>query len=72
MHSASGRYVISYNGRCIISKELKKDLEDLGCKFKSATDTEVIVNAIEKWGIGAISRFNGMFAFALWDKKKDV
>ena len=69
MHSSTGRFVITYNGEVYNFKEIRTQLQNLGVQFRSNCDTEVIVNAIENWGIEAINRFNGMFTFALWDKR---
>lgn len=72
MESFGGRYVIVYNGEVYNYKELKKELEnDFNIKFKSDTDTEVVLAGFEVWGIEeTLKRMNGMFAIALWDKKE--
>lgn len=73
MHSVSGRYVISFNGELYNFIYLKKKLELLGAKFKSSSDTEVILTAFEYWGIdSALDKFQGMFAIALFDKKINI
>ena len=51
-------------------RELRTELEALGYWFRSGTDTEVVLNALAAWGVQALERFNGMFAFALWDRKE--
>ena len=68
MHTSSDRYVISYNGEIYNFKELKAELIQLGVSFKTHTDTEVLLEAFEKWGLSSIAKLNGMFAFAIWDK----
>jgi len=60
---------ISYNGEIYNFPVLKKELEKLGHRFKSKTDTEVIIHSFEEWGIDCVKKFNGIFAFAIWDKK---
>ena len=70
METADGRYVISYNGELYNYRELRAELEAKGYAFHSATDTEVLLYAMVEWGVGALDRFNGMFAFALWDCKE--
>lgn len=70
MRSPGGRYVISYNGEVYNFKELKNDLISLGYKFKSGTDTEVVLYSLDQWGLKAVNYFNGMFAISLWDTKK--
>jgi asparagine synthase (glutamine-hydrolysing) len=62
--------VVVYNGEIYNFLELRKELEEIGHCFKTHTDTEVIVHAYEQWGDSALLRFNGMFAFSLWDVKK--
>lgn len=70
MQSTSGRFVISYNGEVYNAPLIKKELINLGHAFKGTSDTEVIVQAIEEWGIlAATQKFIGMFAFAVWDQK---
>jgi asparagine synthase (glutamine-hydrolysing) len=71
MRSPSERYVIVYNGEIYNFQSLRRDLEDLGARFRGGSDTEVLLAAIDSWGLEvAIDRINGMFAFALWDRKE--
>jgi asparagine synthase (glutamine-hydrolysing) len=68
MRSASGRYVVIFNGEIYNFRALRAHLERLGCVFRSNSDTETILAAVETWGLDeALKRFVGMFAFALWD-----
>lgn len=67
MPYAAQRYWISYNGELYNYPELKSSLISEGCRFTSSSDTEVILAAFATWGTAAFKRFNGMYAFALWD-----
>lgn len=69
MQSLDERYVLSYNGELYNYNELKKLLKKFGYKFKSQSDTEVVLYSLIHWGKEALKKFNGMFALCLWDKK---
>ena len=67
MQSQCGRNWVVYNGEIYNFREIRQELERLHHRFLSDSDTEVILAAYAQWGLTAVSRFRGMFAFALWD-----
>jgi asparagine synthase (glutamine-hydrolysing) len=69
MISLDGQVVLSYNGEVYNFQELRLELETLGYQFRSHTDSEVVLNAWHCWGKDCVLKFNGMFAFAIWDKR---
>uniref|UniRef100_A0A7C4XL58 asparagine synthase (glutamine-hydrolyzing) n=1 Tax=candidate division WOR-3 bacterium TaxID=2052148 RepID=A0A7C4XL58_UNCW3 len=70
MCNEDGTIWITYNGEIYNSKELREILKNRGHTFKSNTDTEVIIHSYEEWGVECLHKFNGMFAFGLWDEQK--
>ncbi|MDC0387468.1 asparagine synthase (glutamine-hydrolyzing) [Gammaproteobacteria bacterium] len=67
MRDKTGRFIIVFNGEIYNFMQIKSELESLGCSFISSSDTEVVLQAFSKWGESCLERFNGMFAFAIWD-----
>jgi asparagine synthase (glutamine-hydrolysing) len=65
---ADGRYAITFNGEIYNYLELKRQLEAAGHRFRTDTDTEVLLAAFDEWGEGCLKHLNGMFAFAVWDE----
>lgn len=65
-----GMLQIVFNGEIYNFVELREELKNFGHEFRTQSDTEVIVHAYEQWGMNCVNRFNGMFAFAIWDKHK--
>ena len=63
---------VTYNGEIYNFDAVRSDLESRGHTFKSSSDTEVIVHAYEEWGEQAVQRLRGMFAFAVWDERKQL
>ncbi len=70
MLSPDGRYVLTFNGEIYNYRELREQLRGLGHRFCTNSDAEVLLVAIAEWGSEAVSRLNGMFAFAVWDNKE--
>jgi asparagine synthase (glutamine-hydrolysing) len=68
MHTADGRYVISFNGEIYNFKELRRELADAGVVFRTKSDTEVLLCLFEREGQSCLTRLNGIFAFAVWDR----
>lgn len=68
MASEDGGLRIVFNGEIYNYLELREELEHVGVKFRTRSDTEVLLAALREWGEGALLRLNGMFAFALWDE----
>jgi asparagine synthase (glutamine-hydrolysing) len=69
MRNDDGSFVITYNGEVYNHLDLMKELGTKGHRFRSRTDTEVVLRAFQQWGLESLNRLNGMFAFAIWDKK---
>ena len=69
MGYADGRYWLSYNGEIYNFLEIRDELEGLGHRFRGESDTEVVVAAFAEWGEACQQRFNGMWAFAVWDAR---
>ena len=68
MRSPSGQLVVCFNGEIYNFQEIRSDLQKVGFSFRTHSDTEVLVAAVECWGIeAALNRLVGMFAFAIWD-----
>lgn len=72
MTTEDGKIVITYNGEIYNYKQIREELIKFGYTFVSGTDTEVIINAYVQWGIECVKKFNGMFAFALYDKENNT
>jgi asparagine synthase (glutamine-hydrolysing) len=72
LHSACGSVVIVFNGEIYNFQPLMAELQALGYTFRTKSDTEVIVNAWLAWGEDCVQRLRGMFAFALWDRKRQT
>ncbi|HET7114272.1 MAG TPA: asparagine synthase (glutamine-hydrolyzing) [Pyrinomonadaceae bacterium] len=67
MSSSDGRFWIVFNGEIYNYRELRDELAGLGHRFKTTSDTEVILAAYQQWGESCVEHFNGMFALAIWD-----
>lgn len=61
---------ITFNGEIYNHLEIRKELEKLGYKYHSGTDTETIIYAFQEWGISCLDKFNGMFAIGVWDENE--
>ena len=73
MVSHTGRYVLTYNGEIYNFRDLRQRLETNGYQFLGQSDTEVLLASIEVWGVErSLQGFNGMFAFALWDREEQT
>ncbi len=72
MASADGAYTIVFNGEIYNSRELRQELQQLGCAFHTETDTEVLLQAYIRWGPACLGRLIGMFAFAVEDERRRV
>lgn len=70
MASEDGRFWIVFNGEIYNYLELRAELSHYGYQFQSGTDTEVILAAYDRWGEACLSRFNGMWALAIWDSQQ--
>ena len=66
---AGSELVLSFSGELYNFVELRRELQQLGHSFRTRSDTEVVLQAFARWGEGAVERFNGMYAFAIWDAK---
>ena len=72
LYNEDGSVVVVFNGEIYNFQELVPELQALGHVFRTRSDTEVIVHAWEAWGAKCVQRFRGMFAFALWDRNRQV
>lgn len=70
MLSTDARYVITFGGEIYNYRELREELKSKGYRFRTDTDTEVLLAAFREWDTDCLSRLNGMFAFAVWDNQR--
>jgi asparagine synthase (glutamine-hydrolysing) len=70
MLSADGRFALTFNGEIYNYRELRRELQAKNHRFRTETDTEVLLAAFAEWGADCLERLNGMFAFAVWDTKE--
>ena len=70
--SSDGDIVMTYNGEIFNYLELRQELKDLGHQFRTNSDTEVLLTAYRQWGQDVCRRLNGMWAFAIYDRRKDL
>jgi asparagine synthase (glutamine-hydrolysing) len=70
MLSADGRFALTFNGEIYNYLELREELQSRGHRFRTDTDTEVLLAAFAEWGAACLPRLNGMFAFAVWDESE--
>src|SRR4051794_11408291 len=70
MATPDGAYWITFNGEIYNYLELADELRARGCRFRSTCDTEVLLHAYAEWGEASLERLNGMFAFAIWDRRR--
>ncbi|QJW47424.1 hypothetical protein HA075_17530 [bacterium BFN5] len=68
----SETYIITYNGELYNTPELQKDLESKGYRFTTTCDTEVLLTAYIEYGPACVEKFNGIFAFGIWDEAKET
>src|SRR5690242_13235457 len=61
---------LTYSGEIYNFRDLRRLLEARGHRFRSRTDSEVLVHGYEEWGVGLLERLNGIFAFAIWDQRR--
>ena len=64
------RYILVYNGELYNTTEIRKELEHAGHIFCGHSDTEVVLHAYANWGADCVKKFNGIFAFAVWEEKR--
>lgn len=72
MAGADSRFVITFNGEIYNHPELRDELRAAGASFRTASDTEVLLEAYARWGTDMVARLRGMFAFAIWDRRADT
>lgn len=72
MQSSDGRYVIVFNGEIYNFPELRDELVEVGCRFHTRSDTEVILEGYRCWGERVVERLSGMFAFVIWDRVQSL
>ncbi len=70
MASSCGRYVLVFNGEIYNQHELRRDLQRQGHRFRSTSDTEVLLELLCRYGLAALQRLRGMYAFCLWDQRE--
>src|SRR3954464_6767120 len=72
LYNEDGSVVVVFNGEIYNFQELAKELTACGHTFHTRSDTEVIVHGWEQWGASCVTRFRGMFAFAIWDRDRET